>query len=133
MGRLTSAVLIALAVWLAVLPAYGGEPVHIVIMHTNDIHGGIDRRGATFMDEEFPPALGGGASLVTLVKQVRAEAEAEGKGFLLFDTGDFWQGTPVGNSRQGQIVSEFLNRAGYDARVPGNHEFDGVPHCFKSN
>jgi 5'-nucleotidase/UDP-sugar diphosphatase len=124
MGRIILAALITLAV-AGTLPAAGAEePVRIVIMHTNDIHGGIDRRGATFMDEEFPPALGGGASLVTLVKQVRADAEAEGKGFLLFDTGDYWQGTPVGNYRQGQIVAEFLNRAGYDARVPGNHEFD---------
>lgn len=124
MGRLTFLVLVTLAVCLAYSAALGEEPVSIVIMHTNDIHGGIDRRGATFMDEEFPPALGGGASLVTLVKQMRADAEAEGKGFLLFDTGDYWQGTPVGNYRQGQIVAEFLNRAGYDARVPGNHEFD---------
>ena len=122
MGRMH--LLVFLAIALACAPAMAGEPVSIVIMHTNDIHGGIDRRGATFMDEEFPPALGGGPSLVTLTKQVRADAEAEGKGFLLLDTGDYWQGTPIGNYRQGQIVAEFLNRAGYDARVPGNHEFD---------
>jgi len=124
MGRMLLLVLLAIAVVHASAPAPAQEPVSIVIMHTNDIHGGIDRRGATFMDEEFPPALGGGPSLVTLTKQVRADAEAEGKGFLLFDTGDYWQGTPVGNYRRGQIVAEFLNRAGYDARVPGNHEFD---------
>lgn len=124
MGRMFLLVLVMAAVLWSPVSAEDGEPISIVIMHTNDVHGGIDRRGATFMDEEFPPMLGGGASLVTLIKAVRAEAEEQDKGFLLFDTGDYWQGTPVGNYRQGRIVAEFLNRAGYDARVPGNHEFD---------
>ena len=112
-------IFVAVAAW-----AQDGEPIRIILMHTNDIHGGIDREGATFMDEEFPPMLGGGASLATLVKKVRARAEEEGKGFLLVDTGDYWQGTPVGNYRKGRIVAEFLNRMEYDVRVPGNHEFD---------
>jgi 2',3'-cyclic-nucleotide 2'-phosphodiesterase (5'-nucleotidase family) len=94
--------LLALAALAAGLQA--AEPVSIIIVHTNDIHGGIDRQGATFMSNEFPPQLGGGASLATLVKQMRQKAEEEGKGFLLFDTGDIWQGTPVGNYDSGRIV-----------------------------
>ncbi len=108
------------------------EPIHIVIMHTNDVHGGIDRSGATFMDEEFPPLLGGGASLATLANKLRAQAKAEGKGFLLIDTGDIWQGTPVGNYKAGEKVMEFMNLVGYDVWVPGNHEFDaGLDNAFK--
>ncbi|MFH1311726.1 MAG: bifunctional UDP-sugar hydrolase/5'-nucleotidase [Candidatus Eisenbacteria bacterium] len=111
---------------------FGAEPIHITIMHTNDVHGGIDRQGATFMDEEFPPQLGGGASLATLVKTQRAKAEKEGNGFLLFDTGDIWQGSPVGNYKGGEVVIEFMNRLGYDAWAPGNHEFDaGLENAFK--
>jgi 2',3'-cyclic-nucleotide 2'-phosphodiesterase (5'-nucleotidase family) len=111
---------------------HGAEPISITIMHTNDVHGGIDRSGATFMDEEFPPLLGGGASLATLVKTLRAKAEEEGNGFLLFDTGDIWQGSPVGNYKGGEIVIEFMNRMGYDAWAPGNHEFDaGLDNAFK--
>jgi 2',3'-cyclic-nucleotide 2'-phosphodiesterase (5'-nucleotidase family) len=107
-------------------------PVEITIMHTNDVHGGIDPTGATFMDEEFPPLLGGGASLATLAADLRGKAEAEGGGFLLLDTGDIWQGTPVGNYRGGEVVIEFMNRVGYDAWVPGNHEFDaGLDNAFK--
>jgi 2',3'-cyclic-nucleotide 2'-phosphodiesterase (5'-nucleotidase family) len=110
----------------------GAEPIRITIMHTNDVHGGIDRSGATFMDEEFPPQLGGGASLATLVTTLRARAEEEGSGFLLFDTGDIWQGTPVGNFKGGEVVIEFMNRLGYDAWAPGNHEFDaGLDNAFK--
>jgi 2',3'-cyclic-nucleotide 2'-phosphodiesterase (5'-nucleotidase family) len=108
------------------------EPIRIVIVHTNDIHGGIDKSEATFMDPEFPPILGGGASLAGLVEKVRAEAEAEGKGFLLIDTGDIWQGTPVGNYREGEVVMAFMNKLGYDVWVPGNHEFDaGLESAFK--
>jgi 5'-nucleotidase/UDP-sugar diphosphatase len=124
MGRTFLVVLLAVGLAWSCAWAADREPIRIIIMHTNDIHGGIDREGATFMDEEFPPMLGGGASLVTLIKDMRQKAEEEGDGFLLFDTGDYWQGTPVGNYRQGAIVAEFLNKAGYDARVPGNHEFD---------
>jgi 5'-nucleotidase/UDP-sugar diphosphatase len=115
--------------------AYGEdtEPIHIVIMHTNDIHGGIDRQGATFMDEEFPPQLGGGASLATLAENMRQQAKQEGKGFLLIDTGDIWQGTPVGNYKSGDVVIEFMNRVGYDLWAPGNHEFDaGLENAFKT-
>lgn len=108
------------------------QPIHIIIMHTNDVHGGIDRQGATYMDEEFPPQLGGGASLARLVERVRGEAQAQGKGFLLIDTGDIWQGTPVGNYKGGEVVIEFMNRIGYDIWVPGNHEFDaGLENAFK--
>jgi 5'-nucleotidase/UDP-sugar diphosphatase len=108
------------------------EPIRIIVVHTNDIHGGIDRQGATFMDEEFPPQLGGGASLASLVEHLRANAEAEGKGFLLIDTGDIWQGTPVGNYRHGEIVMGFMNRLGYDVWSPGNHEFDaGLDEFFR--
>jgi 2',3'-cyclic-nucleotide 2'-phosphodiesterase (5'-nucleotidase family) len=122
--------LLALAALAAGLQA--AEPVSIIIVHTNDIHGGIDRQGATFMSNEFPPQLGGGASLATLVKQMRQKAEEEGKGFLLFDTGDIWQGTPVGNYDSGRIVMEFMNRLGYDAWSPGNHEFDaGLDNAFR--
>jgi 5'-nucleotidase/UDP-sugar diphosphatase len=114
------------------LSAAGPEPVRITIMHTNDLHGGIDRQGATFMSQEFPPELGGGASLTTLVDRMREKAKAEGKGFLLFDTGDIWQGTPVGNYDSGRIVMEFMNRLGYDVWSPGNHEFDaGLDNAFR--
>jgi 5'-nucleotidase/UDP-sugar diphosphatase len=114
------------------VPVQGAEPVGIIIVHTNDIHGGIDRQGATFMSNEFPPQLGGGASLATLVEKMREKAAAEGKGFLLIDTGDIWQGTPVGNYDNGTIVMEFMNKLGYDVWSPGNHEFDaGLENAFR--
>ncbi|MFC1799670.1 bifunctional metallophosphatase/5'-nucleotidase, partial [Candidatus Eisenbacteria bacterium] len=45
--------------------------------------------------------------------------------------GDIWQGTPVGNYREGEIVIEYMNRVGFDAWAPGNHEFDaGLENAF---
>jgi 5'-nucleotidase/UDP-sugar diphosphatase len=135
MKCLQAAILALLAIVIGLCGAAFGEqaePIRIIIMHTNDVHGGIDRSGATFMDEEFPPLLGGGASLATLANQLREEAQREGKGFLLIDTGDIWQGTPVGNYESGEKVIEFMNRIGYDMWAPGNHEFDaGLDNAFK--
>jgi len=130
LGTVISALLILMV--LAPAAVHAAEPVSIIIVHTNDIHGGIDPQGATFMSNEFPPQLGGGASLATLVERMREKAEEEGKGFLLIDTGDIWQGTPVGNFDNGKIVMEFMNRLGYDVWSPGNHEFDaGLDNAFR--
>ena len=129
---LTVILLVAVAACLPGGQALAGPPIEITIMHTNDVHGGIDPTGATFMDEEFPPLLGGGASLARLAEDLRAKAAREGTGLLLLDNGDIWQGTPVGNLRGGEVVVEFMNRIGYDAWVPGNHEFDaGLDNAFK--
>ena len=35
------------------------EIVKLTIVHTNDIHGGINPSDATFMNRDFPPRLGG--------------------------------------------------------------------------
>jgi 5'-nucleotidase/UDP-sugar diphosphatase len=129
---LTAILLVAVAACLPGGQALARPPIEITIMHTNDVHGGIDPTGATFMDEEFPPLLGGGASLARLADDLRVKARREGAGLLLLDTGDIWQGTPVGNFRGGEVVVEFMNRVGYDAWVPGNHEFDaGLENALK--
>jgi 2',3'-cyclic-nucleotide 2'-phosphodiesterase (5'-nucleotidase family) len=59
-------------------------------MWSNDVHGGIDRAQATFMNPEFPPQLGGGASAATLIKQVRNNS-GQKRSNLLLDIGDFFR------------------------------------------
>lgn len=100
------------------------ETYKLVICNTNDVHGGVDSSKATFMNPEFPPELGGGASLATLAKRLRQHAQENGKGFLLLDTGDIFQGTLVGTKSEGEAVMRFMNEVKYDAWVLGNHEFD---------
>ncbi len=94
------------------------------VIFTNDMHGGIDRSGATFMNREFPPPLGGGASAVSYIERLREEAAANGDHVLLMDQGDTFQGTPVGNLRGGEPVIDYFNYIGLDLWTIGNHDFD---------
>ena len=96
----------------------------IVVMHTNDVHGGINPQKATFMSREFPPSLGGGASQATIIQAEREKAKENGWGFLLIDDGDIFQGTPVGTKTKGRAVIDYMNRVGYDLLTVGNHDFD---------
>ena len=104
--------------------AGAGGTWSLVVAHTNDVHGGVDSSEATFMNPEFPPQLGGGASAARLIQYLRGYCKATGKGFLLLDTGDIFQGTLVGTKSKGEAVMRYMNAVGYDAWVLGNHEFD---------
>lgn len=76
----------------------------IVILHTNDVHGAIE----------------GYAKVAAL----KAEYEAKGAEVLLFDAGDYIQGTTSVSISQGATAVELMNLAGYDLATLGNHEFD---------
>ena len=58
------------------------------------------------------------------VAGVRAALEEAGKDVLLIDVGDAIQGAPLGSLSEGEYVTRIMNEMGYDAAVPGNHEFD---------
>ena len=85
------------------------EIVRLTVVHTNDVHGGIDPTGATYMSRDFPPRLGGGASLITLLERVRRDVERKGGHLLVLDAGDIFQGTPVGTLTRGRAVVDFMN------------------------
>ena len=108
---------------LLTLFSLNAEDLRLDIMFSNDVHGGISRDEATFMNPEFPPKLGGGASHATLIKYVRSLASDE-RANLLLDAGDFWQGKPIGTVTNGEAVIEYYNMIGYDALTIGNHEYD---------
>ncbi|MDA3813283.1 MAG: bifunctional UDP-sugar hydrolase/5'-nucleotidase [Candidatus Cloacimonetes bacterium] len=100
------------------------EDLLLDIMFTNDIHGGIDRYPATFMNPDFPPILGGGGSAATYIKSVRSHSKAGTRDNLLIDAGDFFQGHPVGTMSEGRSVITYMNMIEYDFMAIGNHEFD---------
>ena len=127
-GTLAILVFTATVGAVAVMPLKAESPapdvVEIDIIYTSDIHGHIDPQKATFLNPQFPPTMGGGASAATYIKKVRADAEKAGRGFLMVDSGDLFQGTPVGMHFQGKSVIEWMNSVGYTAAALGNHDFD---------
>jgi 2',3'-cyclic-nucleotide 2'-phosphodiesterase (5'-nucleotidase family) len=133
--RVLSRALTAIALLAALTASSSGsasaEIVKLTVTHTNDIHGGIDPSDATYMNREYPPRLGGAASMVTLLRSLRRDVEAGEGHFLLMDAGDFFQGTPVGTLTKGRAVIDFMNAAGYDFLALGNHDFDeGKENCM---
>ncbi len=80
------------------------ENYTLTLFHTNDLHGRTD---------QYP-------SLITTLNEAR---EKFGDGLLL-EAGDIFSGTLYFAEFQGQDALEFMNLMGYDAFVPGNHEFD---------
>ncbi len=100
------------------------EVIYLNILHTNDIHGGIAPREASFMNPDFPPGIGGGAWIASYVNKVREECAESGEYCLLIDAGDIWQGTPVGNYNSGEFMMEWMNSMDYDMMTLGNHDFD---------
>lgn len=89
----------------------------LVILHTNDTHSRIEPLPET--DRNFPDK-GGVVRRATYIDQTRIE----NKNVLLFDAGDFLQGTPYFNLFKGEIEVKAMNLLGYDAVTLGNHEFD---------
>lgn len=77
---------------------------HVVILHTNDVHGGI----------------AGYAKLAA----AKESYTASGAYTLLVDAGDYIQGDPTVSASQGKTAIELMNSTGYDAATVGNHEFD---------
>lgn len=89
----------------------------LVILHTNDTHSRIEPLPEN--DRSFPDQ-GGVIRRASYIDQVRKE----NKNVLLFDAGDFLQGTPYFNLFKGEVEVKAMNLMGYDAVTLGNHEFD---------
>ena len=99
-GSWLSAALL-LCVPLASAATAGEELTHLVVLHTNDIHGQVLPRPAIWLKDVNPlPDSGGLPRLAAKLNQLKAEAEAEGAGVVICDGGDWFQGTP-----EGQILS----------------------------
>ncbi|MBR3556317.1 MAG: 5'-nucleotidase C-terminal domain-containing protein [Oscillospiraceae bacterium] len=84
-------------------PADNGE---IVILYTSDVHCGIDR----------------GFGYAGLY-EVRTALEEQGYTTVLVDDGDAIQGEMIGTLSKGEDIVSMMNALGYDAAIPGNHEF----------
>lgn len=90
---------------------------NLVILHTNDTHSRIEPLPET---DKTSPGKSGVVRRAKLIDQIRKE----NKNVLLFDAGDFLQGTPYFNLFKGEVEVKAMNLMGYDAATLGNHEFD---------
>ena len=88
-------------------PAGNPEEVAAVILHTNDVHVGLEDNI--------------GYDGLALYKK---ELEAQYDHVLLIDAGDAIQGAAIGAMSKGAEIIRIMNRVGYDLAIPGNHEFD---------
>lgn len=105
------------------------DEVHLVVLHTNDVHGQLLSRPATWLQREGATS-GGLLRLAAKVAEVRERVEASGGFVLVLDGGDWFQGTPEGAVDGGRPFVRLLAEVGYDAMAIGNHEFDlGVEHA----
>jgi 5'-nucleotidase / UDP-sugar diphosphatase len=107
-----------------VYSATSDQELRLSVFFTNDLHGGITPQKAEFLNPEFPPILGGGASAARLIKKAQERAAQEGNCILTIDAGDIFQGTLIGTRSEGTAIVKYMNGIGYDAVVPGNHDFD---------
>ena len=95
-----------------------------VIFHTSDVHGSINAHDDPASKADVKPLLGGYAILKSLIDKTREKAEYKGARFMYFDSGDFFQGTPVVDRTKGGVMIDMLNNLGANGTTLGNHEFD---------
>lgn len=77
----------------------------------NDLHG-------KFMDTDTQPGLD---EFTTYLKNLYSDDKREE---VLLASGDMWQGTVESSSNKGQLMTEWMNEAGFVSMTLGNHEYD---------
>ena len=82
------------------------EERDLIILFTSDVHCAVDQ--------------GWGYTGLYAVKEKLSKSE----NVLLADCGDAIQGGPIGLLTGGDAIVSIMNVMGYDAAIPGNHEFD---------
>ncbi len=104
----------------AMLRAQDSARVKVWVLHTNDTHSCVMPISPHDADT-LQADKGGFLRRAAFVRQMRAEKDSA---LLLFDSGDFSQGSPYYNLFHGEVEVKLMNHMGYDAATIGNHEFD---------
>lgn len=99
--------------------------VLVSILATNDIHGTIQPKKSKSGQQ-----IGGMAFWAGAVKSIRegvAKRYGDRGGVLVLDGGDQFQGSLLSNYSEGSLFFSLMGDVGYDAVVPGNHDYDFGP------
>ena len=116
MKRLHLIIFIAL---LSGVTAVAKTKKQLVILHTNDTHSCVEPLNPN-LDNKDLAGRGGFLRRVSVVKEERAQHPD----LLLFDSGDFSQGSGYYTLFKGEVEIGLMNEMHYDAATIGNHEFD---------
>lgn len=81
------------------------------IIHTNDVHGSV-------LEEETGEI--GFPKVATFINRNRLMND----NVLLLDAGDVFHGKVYTNLTKGKLILDIMNKIGYNAMVPGNHDFN---------
>ncbi len=112
-------ILIALLLMLTTGMGFAQKQKTLTILHTNDTHSCIYPLSKNLADT----MLAGRAGFLRRIAMLEEERKKDPE-LLLFDSGDFCQGSPYYTLYQGKVEAELMNRMGYTAGTIGNHEFD---------
>lgn len=96
-----------------------GQDKQLTILHTNDTHSQI----YPFSENLADTLRAGRAGFLRRIKMLKEE-RAKNPNLLLFDSGDFFQGSPYFTLYKGNVEAGLMNMMHYDAGTIGNHEFD---------
>ena len=91
----------------------------LTILHTSDTHSCILPLNKNLADTLFA----GRAGFIRRINMLKEERKKD-PNLLLFDSGDFSQGSPYYTLFKGDVEIGLMNRMHYDAGTIGNHEFD---------
>ncbi|MBR5308815.1 MAG: 5'-nucleotidase C-terminal domain-containing protein [Clostridia bacterium] len=83
--------------------AFAKDTESIVILYENDVHCAVE----------------GYSKLAAMKQELKEEYEYVG----VVSSGDFVQGETIGAVSKGEYIVNIMNIVGYDAIIPGNHEF----------
>lgn len=110
---------IILSILFCMSVAVWAQDKQLVILHTNDTHSCVQPLSKNLADTLFA-GRGGYLRRIAMLEEERAKYPD----LLLFDSGDFSQGSPYYNLYGGEVEVGLMNRMHYDAATIGNHEFD---------
>ena len=94
-------------------------PKKITVLHTSDTHSCILPLNSNLADKNVA-GRGGFIRRIDMLKQERLQDPK----LLLFDCGDYSQGSSYYTMFQGDVEVGLMNQMHYDAATIGNHEFD---------
>lgn len=118
-GRWMLLISLSLVIYCLSLNPIMAKQKRLVILHTNDTHSTI-LPVSNQLPDTVKAGRGGFLRRIAMLKEERQK----NPDLLLFDSGDFSQGSAYYTMFKGDVEVGLMNMMGYDAATIGNHEFD---------